>query len=86
MRFADFTMTYTGTRTQPVAATGRAMTFHEFEVTAGGDKQKVSWSSGMGDIGPARFTAAGKVWQIELRFSDRLGRLKDGEMVVSAVE
>lgn len=86
VRFADFTMTYTGTRTQPVPATGKSMTFHEFEITSGGDKQKVSWSSGTGDIGPARFTAAGKMWQIELRFSDRLGRLKDSEMVVSALK
>ena len=62
------------------------MTSYEFELAAGGANQKILWSAGMGDIAPARFSAAGRRWQIELKISDKLGRLKDHEMVVSAVK
>ncbi len=81
--FPDFTVIYLGETSRPSPAPGVRMTFRQFEIDDGKAKQKVSWSSGMGDIGPAFFTAAGKRWQIELRSSDKLGKLRDDEMVVS---
>lgn len=86
VRFADFSMTYTGTSSRPSPAPGVSMTSYQFDVVAGEAKIKIAWSAGMGDIGPTRFFAAGKQWQLELKISDTLGRLKDNEMVVSAVK
>lgn len=81
--FADFTAAYLGEKTQP-APGGRMMSSHEFEIDDGEAKKRVSWSSGMGDISPSHFKAAGKDWLLELRISDKLGKLQDNEMVVSA--
>jgi hypothetical protein len=58
---------------------------HDFKVRGKGDEQTVSWSAGTGDIGPTRFVVNGTQFQIELSRSDKLGRLRDDEMVVSSV-
>ncbi len=79
--FPDFTLTYTGSR--EVKGPGKlSWKAHEFTVSTGGKEQKVSWSSGTGDIGPTQFTAAGKIFFLELSISDTLGRLKPGELVI----
>ena len=44
--------------------------------------QDVSWSAGIGDIGPALFELGGHTYRLELRQSDALGRLADDELVL----
>ena len=46
------------------------MTFHDFEIAKGETRQKLSWSSGMGDIGPTFFEFNGAKYVLELRQSD----------------
>jgi hypothetical protein len=42
----------------------------------------VSWSSGTGDIAPVEFEIGGKHYQLELRHSEKLGKLQDNELVI----
>jgi hypothetical protein len=42
----------------------------------------VSWSSGTGDIGPVQFEIDGKRFLLELRQSDKLGKLQGNELVI----
>jgi len=42
----------------------------------------VSWTSGTGLIGPMDFEIGGKHYQLELRHSDKLGKLNDDELVI----
>jgi hypothetical protein len=43
----------------------------------------ISWSSGTGDIGPTIFHVGNEQFWLELKRSDKLGKLKDDELVVS---
>ncbi len=83
LHFSDFDLTYTGERHEASKTYPRGFDFHDFTATHGTESVKVSWSSGTGEIGPALFTVSGKRFQLELRHSDRLGKLKDDELVVS---
>ncbi len=83
LSFKDFDLTYTGERHETSKVFKPGFNFHDFTATRGTENVKVSWSSGTGDIGPALFTIGGKKFQLELRHSDKLGRLKDNELVVS---
>jgi hypothetical protein len=58
----------------------------DFKVRGKGGEQTVSWSAGTGDIGPTRFKVNGADFQIELSRSDKLGSLREDEMVISLVE
>jgi hypothetical protein len=80
--FPDFTLTYAGARQVSPPPGLRAWTVHDFIVNASGKEQKVSWSSGTGDIGPTPFAVGGKKFLLELAISDTLGKLKEGELVV----
>jgi hypothetical protein len=42
----------------------------------------VSWTTGTGVIDPTDFEIAGKHYQLELRRSDKLGKLKENELVI----
>jgi hypothetical protein len=83
LHFADFDLTYTGERHETSKTYPRGFDFRDFTATHGTESVKVSWSSGAGDIGPALFTVGGKKFQLEVRRSDKLGKLKDDELVVS---
>ena len=85
LRFPDFEMTYTGKRHVVPPQYPRGWWTYDFQVRGKADEQTISWSAGTGDIGPTRFVVNGTQFQIELSRSDKLGRLRDDEMVVSSV-
>lgn len=85
LRFLDFDVTYIGKRHVTPPQYPRGWWIHDFKVRRQNDEQTVSWSAGTGDIGPTRFKVDGAFFQIELSRSDRLGPLRDDEMVVSSV-
>jgi hypothetical protein len=82
LTFPDFTLVYKGEKNVKPPAGLRSWTVHEFTVTADEKEQAVSWSSGTGDIGPTPFSVGRKKFLLELSYSDTLGRLKTGELVV----
>ncbi len=82
LSFKDFDLTYTGERHESSKVFKPGFNFHDFTATHGAETVKISWSSGTGDIEPALFTIGGKKFQLELRRSDKLGKLKDDELVV----
>jgi len=86
LRFPDFEMTYIGKRYVTPPQYPRGWWIYDFKVREIRGEQTVSWSTGTGDIGPSRFKVAGVDFQIELSRSDKLGPLREGEMVVSAVK
>ena len=81
--FPDFGLTYLGERQVTSKVFPRGFTYHDFQVGNGSDVQKVSWSSGTGDIGPTLFKVGGKQFALELSRSDKLGPLKSNELVVT---
>lgn len=85
LRFPDFEMIYLGKRHVTPPQYPRGWWIHDFKVRGKGNEQTVSWSAGTGDIGPNRFRVNGADFQIELSRSDKLGSLREDEMVVSSV-
>jgi hypothetical protein len=85
LAFPDFELTYKGKRHVAGPKFPRGWTAHDFNVRFGKAEQKVSWSAGTGDIGPARFTVRGTAFDLELSRSDQLGPLRDDELVVTRV-
>lgn len=83
--FPDFEVTYTGKHHVTPPQYPRGWWVHDFKVRSKGNEQTVSWSAGTGDIGPVRFKVGGAEFQIELSLSDKLGRLREDEMVISPV-
>jgi hypothetical protein len=85
LRFPDFELTYIGKRHVTPPQYPRGWWIHDFKVRSKGSEQTVSWSAGTGDIGPTRFKVNGGLFQIELSRSDKLGPLREDEMVVSSL-
>jgi hypothetical protein len=85
LHFPDFDLTYVGKRRVTPPQYPRGWWVHDFKVGAKADEQTVAWSAGTGDIGPARFKVHGTGFQIELSHSDKLGALREDELVVSSV-
>lgn len=83
MQFGNFTLTFTGERRVVTEKFPPGMIFYDFRVTSPAGNQTISWSSGTGDIGPAVFKVGGEQFWLELKRSDKLGKLKDNELVVS---
>ena len=81
--FPDFVLTYIGERKVASEKFPRGFLYHDFRVATAQGTQTVSWSLGTGDIGPTHFKAAGKNFALELSRSDKLGRLREGEVVIS---
>jgi hypothetical protein len=86
LRFPGFEMTYMGKRHVTPPQYPRGWWIHDFKVRGKGGEQTVSWSAGTGDIGPTRFKVNGTGFQIELSHSDKLGSLREDELVVSSIE
>jgi hypothetical protein len=82
LRFPDFELTYMGKRHVTPPRYPRGWWIHDFKVRSKGGEQTVSWSAGTGDIGPTRFKVNGAAFQVELSRSDKLGLLREDEMVV----
>lgn len=83
LRFPDFVLEYAGDRRVASKRYPRGFLNRDFEVSAGSERNVVTWSAGTGDIGPARFTIAGRNFDLELVRSDSLGALKPNELVVT---
>jgi hypothetical protein len=85
IQFDKFTLTYLAQRHVASKEYPQGMVFYDFRVKSAQGEQTVSWSAGTGDIGPALFRVGDAQFALELRLSDKLGRLKDDELVVSRV-
>jgi hypothetical protein len=83
IEFPDFTIEYIGERRKATPAYPRGFRYYDFKVSKGNVEKMVSWTTGTGDIGPVEFEIVGKDYQLELRHSDKLGKLKDNELVIS---
>jgi hypothetical protein len=86
LHFPDFDLTYAGKRRVTPPQYPRGWWTYDFKVRGKGGEQTVSWSAGTGDIGPTRFKVDGVEFQLELSHSDKLGALREDEMVVSPVK
>lgn len=85
LRFADFDLTYLGERRESSTVYPHGFQFHDFKAEHAAETVKVAWSAGTGDIGPAAFVIGWKKFQLELKRSDKLGKLKDDELVIHSV-
>jgi hypothetical protein len=82
LHFPDFTLTYVGERHVASEVFPRGFTYHDFKITHGEEEAQVSWSSGTGEIGPVFFEVEGEEYQLELRYSDKLGQLAENQLVI----
>jgi hypothetical protein len=71
-----------GERRESLPIYPRAFLYYDFKITKEKTEKAVSWTAGTGDIAPARFEISGKHYQLESRHSDKLGKLKDNELVI----
>jgi hypothetical protein len=76
-------LTYAGDRRVVPKQFPRGFLYYDFRVTSAHGTQTISWSSGTGDIGPVLFQVDGQRYALELQISDKLGKLKENELVVS---
>jgi hypothetical protein len=83
LRFPDFELVYTGKRHVVPPQFPRGWWAYDFTAKHGKTEQKISWSAGTGDIGPTRFRVGGASFDLELSRSDKLGPLKEDELVVT---
>jgi len=82
--FPDFTLTYMGGRVEDIPTSlGNSFPFSydDFEITSGDQKQLLSWSSGIGDIGPTLFEINNEEYYLERKMSDFID-LDDGQLVI----
>jgi hypothetical protein len=82
----DFTIEYVGKRRKSVPVYARGFLYYDFKISKGKAEQIVSWTSGTGDIGPMDLEIRGKHYLLELRHSDKLGKLKENELVIWQVD
>jgi signal peptidase I len=82
IEYPDFTIEYAGERRESVPVYPRGFLYYDFKVSKGKLEKVVSWTTGTGVIDPADFEIDGKHYQLELRHSDKLGKLKDNELVI----
>jgi hypothetical protein len=68
-----------GTRCQ---STREGFLYYDFKVSKGKAEKVVSWTTGTGVIDPTDFEIDGKRYLLELRRSDKLGKLKENELVI----
>lgn len=82
VKFQDFSLTYIGERKTSSEQYPRGFLYHDFKVEGKNEEKTVSWSSGTGDIAPTVFEIGGKNYELELKISDKLGKLAENELVV----
>lgn len=85
LRFPDFSIKFIGKREEKLSSDmifPLTMTFYDFEVAKDDAKQKISWSSGTGDIGPTFFDFNGAGYVLELAQSDIIKSLDEGVFVI----
>jgi hypothetical protein len=82
IEFPDFTIEYVGERRKSLPVYPRGFLYYDFKVSKANTEKMVSWTTGTGVIDPLDFDIGGKHYQLELRHSDKLGKLKDNELVI----
>jgi hypothetical protein len=82
IEFPDFTFEYEGERRKCLTVYPRGFLYYDFKVSKGKAEKMVSWTTGTGVIDPTDFEIAGKHYQLELRRSGKLGKLKENELVI----
>jgi hypothetical protein len=82
IEFPDFTIEYVGERRKSLRVYPRGFLYYDFKVSKASTEKMVSWTTGTGVIDPLDFDIHGKNYQLELRHSDKLGKLKDNELVI----
>jgi hypothetical protein len=82
IEFPDFTIEYVKERRESTPVYPRGFLYYDFKVSSGNTEKTVSWTAGTGDIGPVEFEIGGKGYRLELRRSDKLGKLNDNELVI----
>jgi hypothetical protein len=80
--FPDFTVAYLGERRKTLPVYPRGFLYYDFKFTNGKTEKVVSWTTGTGIIDPADFEFEGKRYHLELRRSEKLGKLNDNELVI----
>ena len=82
IEFPDFTVEYLGERRKTLPVYPRGFLYYDFKITRGKIERVVSWTTGTGIIDPTDFEFDGKPYHLELRRSEKLGKLKDNELVI----
>jgi hypothetical protein len=80
--FPDFTIDYMGERRKILPVYPRGFLYYDFKITRGKTEKVVSWTTGTGIIDPTDFEFDGKRYHLELRRSEKLGKLNDNELVI----
>ena len=80
--FPDFTVEYLGERRKTLPVYPRGFLYYDFKITRGKTERVVSWTTGTGIIDPTDFEFDGKRYHLELRRSEKLGKLNDNELVI----
>lgn len=82
IRFADFTLEFIGERPVSTPQYPRGFHYYDFKIKTASEEKVISWTAGTGDIGPTEFEIAGKTFLLERAHSDKLGQLKENELVI----
>ena len=82
IEFPDFTVEYVGERRESVPVYPRGFLYYDFKVNKGKAEKVVSWTTGTGVIDSTDFEIEGNHYQLELRHSDKLRKLKENELVI----
>ena len=82
IEFPDFTVEYVGERRKTMPVYPRGFLYYDFKVSKGKVEKMVSWTTGTGIIDPTDFEFDGKPYHLELRRSEKLGKLKENELVI----
>lgn len=83
--FPDFTLTYQGKRRVVPPQYPRGWWVYDFVIRAGAGEQKIIWSAGTGLIDATDFSVGGKDFALELVHAQRVGKLRENELVVSVI-
>jgi len=82
IEFRDFTAEYLGERRKSLPVYPRGFLYYDFKISRGKAEKVVSWTTGTGIIDPTDFEFDGKRYHLELRRSEKLGKLNDNELVI----
>ena len=80
--FPDFTVEYVDKRRKSLPVYPRGFIYCDFKVSKEKTEKIVSWTTGTGIIDPTDFEFDGKRYHLELRRSERLGKLNNNELVI----
>ena len=82
IEFPDFTVEYRDERRKTLPVYPRGFLYYDFKITRAKTEKVVSWTTGTGIIDPTDFEFDGKRYHLELRRSEKLGKLNDNELVI----